>query len=221
MARSASPPRTIGPVPRARRVPGHSVDAPTPSGARQASVLDAFVREALLCGSIEGVGIRAVCARAGCSAPVVYRLFGDRSGLVRAAVRSTHLRLLAEVDAAVRAPGPAIQRLRSVAEPYLRRASGDAEAFETLVTAECRSDDVLASAVRTVYTRFARLLEELLREGVAGGELRRDIDPVFVAWRLIDLGLFRSQARLMRLGEPDRIRYPERAFAALLSEIEA
>lgn len=191
------------------------------SDPREASILDAFVREALQCGSIEGVGIRAVCERAGCTAPVVYRRFGDRSGLVRAAVRSTHVRLLVEIDAAVRAPGPVLRRLRSVAEPYLRRSSGDDEAFETLVTAECRSDDVLASAVRAVYMRFARLLGDLLREGLESGELRRDVDPTFIAWRLIDLGLFRSQARLMRLAEPDRIRYLERAFAALVDEIDA
>ncbi len=184
-------------------------------------ILEAFVREALHCGSIEAVGMRAVCERAGCSAPVVYRRFGDRSGLVQAAVRSTHRRLLVEVEAALEAPGSVIRRLRGVAEPYLRRGSGDEEAFETLVTAECRSDDVLAGAVRAVYTRFARLLEGLLREGIASGEVRPDADPAFFAWRLIDLGLFRSQARLMRLAEPDRIRYPERAFATLLDEIRA
>lgn len=184
-------------------------------------MLRAFVAEALHVGSIEGVGMRAVCERAGCTAPVVYRLFGDRGGLVRAAVRFTHERLLGEVERAAAEPVPTEARLRAIAGPFLRRTAGDAEAFEALVAAECRSDDVLAAEVRSVFARFARRLEAMLREGQARGDVRAQVDPIFVAWRLIDLGLFRSQMRLMRLAEPDRIDYLERAFEALLAELLA
>lgn len=201
---------------RPRRGRGERLD---PS-ERAARIVQAFVREALRQGSIEGVGMRAVCERAGCTAPVVYRLFRDRAGLVRAAIRSTHERLQAELEAAAAEPAAGAEaRLRAVAEPYLRRSTGEAEVFEALVAAECRSDALLATEVRAIYARFAELLARIVKEGVTRGELARGVDPVFVAWRLIDLGLFRNQMRLMRLSEPERIGYLERAFASLLEEI--
>lgn len=187
---------------------------------RSARLVQAFVREALRQGSIEGVGMRAVCERAGCTAPVAYRLFRDRAGLVRAAIRSTHERLEAELEAAAAEPAAGAEaRLRAVAGPYLSRATGDAEVFEALVVAECRSDPLLAIEVRAIYGRFAELLARILREGVARGELGREVDPVYAAWRLIDLGLFRNQMRLLRLPEPERIDYLERAFESLLAEL--
>jgi len=87
------------------------------------------------------------------------------------------------------------------------------------VQVECRSDPEMARLVREVFTRFETLLMRIVETGVARGELRADTDPAYVAWRLIDLGLFRNQVHLMRLEHPGRIRYATRALDSLLAEI--
>ncbi|MDX1649647.1 MAG: TetR family transcriptional regulator [Myxococcota bacterium] len=193
-----------------------------PAARRREAILHAFRQEALACGSIAGVGIRAVVERAGCAAPVLYRLFGDRAGLVRAAVRSTHLPMIERLEAlAAGDAGPAAERIARLAHSYLGREPGDAEAFEALVNVECRSHPELARWVREVFGRFESLLVAAVEEGVRRGEFRGDVDPAYVAWRLIDLGLFRNQVHLMGLERPRRIAYAERAVASLLAEIAA
>ena len=85
----------------------------------------------------------------------------------------------------------------------------------------CGNEPELAAIVRDVFGRFEQLLAALVREGIAAGEFAAATDPEYVAWRLIDLGLFRNQAHLMRLERPDALRYEARALDSLLAEIAA
>jgi AcrR family transcriptional regulator len=192
-----------------------------PAAERRERILRAFREEALACGSIAGVGVRAVVERAGCTAPVLYRLFGDRAGLVRAAVASTHTDLIERLEAAARSGGSAVERLRELGREYLAREPGPAEAFEALVNVECQSDPALARRVGEVFARFEALLVATVRDGVRAGALRTDLDPEYVAWRLIDLGLFRNQVHLMRIARPREIDYATRALESLLEEVRA
>jgi len=206
-----------GPSPRPRLRP--AAGTRLPAAERRARILRAFVRETLARGSVRRVGMRAVAERAGCTAPVLYRLFDGRDALVRAAIRSTHAPLLERMESVARGGGSAAERIRALGERYLADEPGEDEAFESLVFTECASDPALAREVRGVFTRFEALLGEVIRSGMAAGELRADVDPVYAAWRLIDVGLFRNQARLMRLATPDRIDYGRRAVESLLREI--
>ncbi|MGH0038331.1 MAG: TetR/AcrR family transcriptional regulator [Myxococcota bacterium] len=193
-----------------------------PAEQRRQSLIDAFIDEALAANSIAGAGIRGVVERAGCTAPVVYRLFGDRTGLVRAVVRSTHAPMIERLEAVSKLPGASTaDRLRALVERTLSRPQGRSEAFESLVAAECRRDPRVARLVRDVFGRFEARLVEMLREGVEGGELRSDLDLAYVAWRIIDLGLLRSQLFLMRLARPERLDYLSRAMESLIAEIRA
>lgn len=193
-----------------------------PASERRRRLVDAFIDEALARGSIAGAGIRAVVARAGCTAPVVYRLFGDRTGLVRAVVRSTHVPMMERLEAVSRQPGlDTAGRLRALVERTLSHPQGRSEAFESLVAAECRRDPAVARMVREVFGRFERRLVAMLREGMERGELRADLDPAYAAWRVIDLGLLRSQLFLMRLARPQQLDYLSRAMESLVREISA
>jgi len=193
-----------------------------PAEQRRERLLDAFFEESIAQGSISAVGVRAVVERAGCTAPVLYRHFGDRAGLVREAVRATHRPMLERMAAvADDREAPAAERLRRLAARTLSRRPGRSEAFEALVAAECRRDPQVARIVRRVFARFEALLVGILQEGVERGELRADLDCSYAAWRIIDLGLFRSQAWLLRLARPERSGYLSRALESLLVEIAA
>jgi AcrR family transcriptional regulator len=193
-----------------------------PAAKRREQILSAFRAEAVEAGSIAAVGVRAVVERAGCTAPVLYRLFGDRGGLVRAAVRSTHSSMLERMgELAADRGAPAEERIRSLAARSLGRARGPGEAFESLVNAECLRDPRVARIVREVFQRFETLLVRILRDGVDRGEFRTDLDPQYAAWRIIDLGLFRDQIWLMRLSRPEKIDYLRRALESLLEEIRS
>ena len=193
-----------------------------PAAERRRILIDAFIDEALAANSIAGAGIRGVVERAGCTAPVVYRLFGDRTGLVRAVVRSTHAPMIERLETVSKLPGASTaDRLRALVERTLSKPQGPSEAFESLVFAECRRDPEVARWVRDVFARFERRLVEMLREGVESGELRPDLDLAYAAWRIIDLGVLRSQLFLMRLARPERLDYLSRAMESLIAEIRA
>lgn len=203
-----------------RRRPAPATTTRLPADRRRALIVRAFRDEALARGSIAAVGVRAVVERAGCTAPVLYRLFGHRAGLVAEAVRATHLPLIERLEEMARAADrPPAERIRILADSYIRSRPGPDEAFEALVHVECGSAPELARIVREVFERFEALLVAVFAEGVERGELRADADPAYAAWRLIDLGLFRNQAYLMRLTRPRRIAYYERAVASLLQEL--
>jgi len=219
--RRAAGRRGAGAEPSPRAGSRAAAGARLPAAERRARILRAFVGETLAQGSVRRVGMRAVAERAGCTAPVLYRLFDDRDALVRAAIRSTHAPLLERMESIARGGGSAADRIRALGERYLADEPGEDEAFESLVFTECASDPALARQVRGVFARFEALLGEVIRSGRATGELREDVDPVYAAWRLIDVGLFRNQARLMRLTTPDRIGYGRRAVESLLREISA
>jgi AcrR family transcriptional regulator len=201
------------------------MDTPTraarlPAAERRQQLVEAFVDEALDAGSIAGAGIRGVVLRAGCTAPVLYRLFGDRTALARAAVRSTHTPMLERIESVAKLPdATTAERLRALVRRTLSRPQGRSEAFEALVAAECRRDPAVARLVRDVFARFEERLVEMLREGVERGEVRDDVDLAYVAWRIIDLGLLRGQLWLMRLARPERLDYLSRAMESLIAEI--
>jgi AcrR family transcriptional regulator len=192
-----------------------------PAAERRQRIVRAFIEETLACGSLGRVAVRRVAERAGCTPPILYRLFGDRAALVREAIRSTHAPLLARVESIVAGDGSAAARLRAFAERLLAQAPGEDERFEAIVFAECAHDPELADEVRGIFTRFEALLAGLIRRGIVAGEFRGDADPLYAAWRLIDIGLFRNQVRLMQLATPDAIGYGARALDSLLAEIAA
>jgi AcrR family transcriptional regulator len=190
-----------------------------PPAERRERIVRAFIAETLACGSVGRAAVRRVAERAGCAPPILYRLFGDRAGLVRAAIHSTHAPLLAQMEAIVVAEGSAAARIRAFAGRFLAQAPGENERFESIVFSECAHDPALAREVRGIFGRFEELLSDRIRRGVADGEFRRDVDSLYVAWRLIDVGLFRNQVRLMQLPTPDAIDYGGRAVDSLLREI--
>ncbi len=192
-----------------------------PADERRERLIQAFIDEALACGSVARVGVRGVVERAGCSAPVLYRLFGDRDGLIREAVRSTHMPMIERIEAVSKLPDVSTaDRLRTLARRTTSSSQGAYESFEALVWSECRRDPAIAQLVRDVFARFEELIVEMLLDGVARGELRPEIDPAYVAWRAIDLGLLRSQLWLMTLARPAQLDYLSRAMESLLAEIE-
>lgn len=191
-----------------------------PAAARRERILRAFVRETLTRGSVSAVGMRAVAQRAGCTAPVIYRFFGDRRGLVRAAVRWTYAPLVDELEELGRSrKGSAGQRIRALTQRFLGSEAGEDEAFEALVYTECRGDRAIRTHVSRVFGRVEALLVALLREGIESSEFDAALDPRYAAWRLIDLALFVNQSRVMRLETPDQIDYGRRAVDSLLREI--
>jgi len=107
--------------------------------------------------------MNAIAAEAGITKPVLYRHFGDKSGLYRALAERHTGELLAEIRAALGAPGSRRARTESTIDAYLRVIERSPQTYRFLLHRASVEDP----RVHTHVTLFVRTLGEELAGGIA------------------------------------------------------
>lgn len=193
-----------------------------PAAVRKTSIIWGFIQESVMAGSIEGASLRGAADRARCTTPLVYHLFGSRQELVRESVRWTYRTVLENLERLSSAHDlSARQRLDAIAGYVGGRDLGEQEIYEAMIMLECRSDPKLAAEVCSIFSRIAKLLEVIIREGIDGAEFQKGIDAQHVAWRLTELGISRNHAFLTRLETVWDKDHLQKAYDSLMREIES
>jgi AcrR family transcriptional regulator len=156
--------------------------------ARRAAVRERVVdaaRELIARGGYQEARVAAVAARAGVATGTVYRHFPSKADLFAEVFRSVSQR---EVDAAraaasaLEADAPASARLRAAIEAFCRRALRARRQAWALLAEPV---DPAVEAERLVFRRaHAAHFAEILRDGIAAGELRTR-DPDLAAAALV------------------------------------
>jgi AcrR family transcriptional regulator len=152
------------------------IASPRPTGRPRDPDLDDVILDAtIVLLAQEGfarMSIEQVAARAGVGKPTIYRRWPSKVELVIAALS----RPLAERSASDQ--GTVRERLtRLVEELCVSVRREPAKGVLAALVAEIPRDPELASAVREVFLAKRRdTAYALLREGIAGGELRADLD---------------------------------------------
>lgn len=124
--------------------------------------------------------VRELAEAAGITKPTLYYHFGSKEGLYEALVDHHLAGFEGLVSETLQSSGSVLQRVQSFAQTYLFGAVEEADALRFLLT--CSVPDTGDSATPNCHV-FARVLqivtplEGLVRQGVASGELRRDLDP--------------------------------------------
>jgi AcrR family transcriptional regulator len=125
--------------------------------------------EALLDASPDGdISTRAVCEAVGVGAPVLYRLFGDKAGLLSAVVDYGFDRYLATKRAATPSDDP-VEDLRSGWDTHVAFALDHPAVYRLMYSPNF-------AAVPHAATEALRLLREVLDRCAAAGRLRVDPD---------------------------------------------
>jgi AcrR family transcriptional regulator len=155
--------------------------------ARRAATRERVVaaaRELIARGGYQEARVAAVAARAGVATGTVYRHFPSKAELFAEVFRSVSQR---EVDAARAAAaaagdGPASARLRAAIEAFARRALRARRQAWALLAEPV---DPAVEAERLAFRRaHAAHFAEILRDGIAAGELRAR-DPDLAAAALV------------------------------------
>jgi len=180
---------------RPRRSPGRP-NADNRPAARDA-LLDAASR---LCGrhGAAAVSLRRIAEEAGVSPAMVHYYFGDKSGLYDAMLERTFGRL--------------VERVRSVTTAGARDEGGERLAallrvvmgavteepwIPSLVVREVLSEEgrFRERFIEAYASRMAELLPGLMRDEVAAGRFRHDLDPQLAFLSLMGMTLFPFLAR--------------------------
>ncbi len=127
------------------------------------------------------MSIERVALRAGVGKPTIYRRWPSKVDLVIAALSRPG------TDRPTLSEGSVRQRLTSLIEELCASVRKEpAKSVLVTLVAEIPRDPELASAVREVFLAKRReTVYALLREGVAGGELRADLDPELASDALV------------------------------------
>ncbi|MEM8925636.1 MAG: TetR/AcrR family transcriptional regulator [Actinomycetota bacterium] len=141
-------------------------------------------RRAMQSAGVGGFSYRDLAERVGVKAPSIHHHFPHRSELVAATTRRYRTEFATRVEAI--AAGPATERLRAYADLFLHPA---ADGVMCLCGAAAAGWDALDDAAKAEVDAFfvdqRRWLVAEIERGVAGGELRADLDPDDLALTLL------------------------------------
>lgn len=136
--------------------------SPAPPAARSAR------REALITAADQVVqrdgaaaSMGSIAAEAGITKPILYRHFGDKSGLYAALAERHTDRLLEQLTQALRSEGTARQRVERTVDTYLASIEREPQVYRFLV------QSVEAAPVQGQVRTFVRRLAEQLAAGIA------------------------------------------------------
>lgn len=127
--------------------------------ARREALLDAADRIVRRDGPM--VSMATIAAEAGITKPILYRHFGDKSGLYAALADRYTGRLLAQLQAALEAGRDRRDRVERTIDAYLGSIEGEPQVYRFLV----HSDE--AASAQSQVRSFTRRLSALLAEGMA------------------------------------------------------
>jgi AcrR family transcriptional regulator len=134
-----------------------------------------------------GTSIREIAERAKVSSQLIYHYYGDKGGLVRAAVDRAGGRVHELLAAAIDHTGTARERLESFIVAWVRVSLEQGPTIRMLHSVVQEGDDALAAHVRARSSGNATLIRRLITEGIASGDFRRDVDPRFAAASVIGM----------------------------------
>ena len=129
----------------------------------------------------------AIAAEAGITKPILYRHFGDKSGLFRALAERHTDQLLARLRTGLLTRGPRRLRVRATIDAYLAEIEAQPEVYRFLLHRAV----VEEPAVHGQVTLFVRRLGDELAAGIAV-ELGLDDEQLAQAWGHGIVGMVQS-----------------------------
>ncbi|MFJ6252750.1 MULTISPECIES: TetR/AcrR family transcriptional regulator [unclassified Streptomyces] len=138
------------------------------------AVIDA-AREIVADSGADALTLEAVAERADVAVQTIYNRVGGRSALLTAVAEQAMEESRAYMDAAYAAPGTPEERLLLATAAYARFARERPHEFRILVEPP-EEPSAIDRIVELTQTQNAKLASAI-RDGIATGDIRRDLDP--------------------------------------------
>jgi AcrR family transcriptional regulator len=133
-------------------------------------------------GGTAALSAEEVARRADIAPQTVYNRVGGKSALLAAATESALLGNRRHMDAAYAAAGSPLERILRAGAAYQRFALE--QPIQFLLLASPPDDVEAAKTLMALVAEQNGKLEQALREGIASGDVRADIDPAAMATAL-------------------------------------
>ncbi len=169
----------------------------------------AAARARFFTDGVDGASLRGIAKDARTSIGMVYYYFPTKDDLFLAVVEEVYGKLLDDLARALAPDAPVAERLQRMYERF-----GDATEVE-LLTLRMLAREALVSSKRLerVLERFTKghipLVLSLLADGVANGELAKDVPPIVMMMAVMSLAILPQVVRRMVGGFPPFLGVPD------------
>jgi AcrR family transcriptional regulator len=188
---------------------------------------NAILQEAARLATIEGIGglsISRLADAVGMSKSGLFAHFGSKQELQLATMEAASAIFTEHVlEPALRAP-TAIERLRQLADNYLRYVAGETFPGGCFFASVAAEVDTHPGPVRDVAVQvmhdWLALLERTVREAQAEGAVDPEVDPALLAFE-IEASLYLANTLFVVTGGPAPIEQARRSLQRRFSEVAA
>jgi AcrR family transcriptional regulator len=170
-----------------------AVDGRRARGMRsRAAILERSVQMAS-CDGLEGLTLGALATELEANKSSVFALFGSKQELQLATLAAARAILIEHVIAPALSSAEGLPRLRAIGHAWFDYLAADVFAGGCFLCAASAEMDgrpgPLRDAVAAVMREWIAVLSANIEVAVAAGELRADVDPAAMAFRLNALGM--------------------------------
>ena len=170
------------------------------AGQRKAQIIDVTLRLVDKHG-VQGTTTARIAAAAGVTEPTLYKYFENRREMLIAALDVVFDQAV-DVVRSSQEPN-VIERLRKIGQHHTNltfsKSSGFVNPLFEFVVAPAELG--LRSRVRARNVAIAEALASMVKEGIAQGSIRTDVDAQLTAWRVLGFYWFEDVSLLMDLDE--------------------
>lgn len=159
--------------------------------------------------------IAEIAAEAGVAEGTVYLYFRNKEDLLGCVFDETMDEVLAEARAIRGGPGTAAEKLTALVGRHLSFIGQDRDLASVFQIELRRSARLVERFSRSKLSEYFRLLDGVLKEGIASGELRKDLDPRIGA-RILFGAADEILSEWLLSGEPRPVADAEKLVGTLL-----
>ena len=144
---------------------------------RRAEIL-AAAREVFLDRAYEAASIGEIASRAGCVEGTIYTYFRGKRDLLDAVLAEFYDALISDIEPRLAAISGTRDRLAFLVARHLQIAVDDPAVARLIIRESHGQSEYFGSKLHGLNRRYAQFLVGTIREGIARGELRADLDPL-------------------------------------------
>jgi TetR/AcrR family transcriptional regulator len=137
-----------------------------------------------------GATTARIARQVGVTEPALYRHFKNKQAILVAALDDISMRLILHTTTAAAEVDDTVERLRVMSSAFYDYVMSHPDEVRVLFEAVSLSrDSEMRRVLRDQFLQLLRLVEIVLREGVAEGALNKDTDVSLAAWEIVSLGI--------------------------------
>lgn len=130
--------------------------------------------------TFESLTISDIAVTAGVTEGLIYKYFKDKRDLLHHVLKEHYEHFLVQIDRDLQGIDGAVNKLRKIIWSSIERYANH-RVFARIILLEVRnSEEYFHSEAYGLVRQFNRILLDIIKEGIAGGEIRDNLPPAYI-----------------------------------------